>query len=176
MGFSVDYNKATEGIGLIPPGTYETVVREPHLDMTKKTQEVYISIPLVIRNDIAQPFQNSILWYGMRQKKNNPDAADMACDGYSAKMIHTMARAAGLSNGKAYASIEDWLKDLHGKLIRISVKHRTENGKTFYDYGFPEQTKYPHSNHAMKPRAQQSSGTQVVPPGFTQVQEDELPF
>jgi hypothetical protein len=183
MAFSVDYNKATEGTGLIPPGTYETLIREPHLDMTRKTQEVYLSIPLVIRNDLAQPYQNSILWYSMRQKRKDPDAADIACDGYSAKMIHTLSRAAGLPNGKAYGSIEDWLADLDGKLIRISVKHRVENGKTFYDYGFPEQTKYTVNNHQMKPRTQQPggqaslpTGASSIPPGFTQVNEDELPF
>ena len=183
MAFSVDYNKATEGTGLIPPGTYETIIREPHLDMTRRTQEVYISIPLVIRNDITQPYQNAILWYSMRQKRNNPDAADMACDGYSAKMIHTLSRAAGLPNGKAYGRIEDWLADLNGKLIRISVKHKEENGKAFLDYGFPEQTRFPQCSHLMKPRTQQPGGqaplptsTPAVPPGFTQVNEDELPF
>ena len=182
MAFSVDYNKASEGTGLIPSGTYETIIREPHLDMTRRTQEVYISIPLVIRNDITQPYQNGILWYSMRQKRKDPDAADIACDGYSAKMIHTLSRAAGLPNGKAYGSIENWLADLHGKLIRISVKHRTENGKTFYDYGFPEQTKFTTNNHQMKLKAQHSGGQaplpvgSSVPSGFTQVNEEELPF
>jgi hypothetical protein len=87
MAFSVDYSKASEGTGLIPEGTYETVIRDAHLDLTKRSQEVYISIPMVIRNDIAQPYQNNILWYSMRQKKKDPDAADKACEGYSAKMV-----------------------------------------------------------------------------------------
>jgi hypothetical protein len=61
--------------------------------------------------------------------------------------------------------------DLKGKLIRITVRHKTDNGKTFYDFGFPEKTKYPACNHTFKQKAQPN-----IPAGFTQVNEDELPF
>lgn len=172
-GFSVNYDQASDG-NLISPGVYETIIREPHLDEYKGVP--YLSIPLVIRNDIPQKHKNNYIWYSMRLKKN-PEPADMACGGFSVKMIQTLSKAAGLPNGKSYAGLQDWLNDLNGRLIRMEVKRHIWEGKEKVDFGFPQATQYPTCNHVMRSNnAAAQVNSPNIPAGFTQVSNEEVPF
>lgn len=172
MAFQTNYDNT---FSLADPGTYEGIVHGAKIALGKDGTSEYLSIPLVVRNDVQQPAHNKILWYAIR-KKNTPTAQDNACDGYSAAQINTLSRAAQLPNGKSYGSLLEWLGDLEGKPIRMPVGHREYNGKTQYDFGYPEATKFPECRHVMK----QSGNGNVIPSGplagYTQVDNEELPF
>ena len=193
MGFNIDYSQASQG-GRIAPGTYECIIKDPH-EAASRAGSPYLSIPMVIRNDLEQKYKNAIIWYAIR-KKHVPTPADTALDGYSAKQIAILSRAVKLPNGKHYSCISEWLKDLDRKLLRMEVKplRINESGQEQQDYGFPAQTQCPYCSHVMKERtAAVPSPAEVPPPagilspagvlpplktpdGFTQVDEDDLPF
>ena len=127
MGFNIDYKKTQSG-GTIPAGTYEAVVKSAFEDVAK-TGTVGISMPMIIRNDVEQPYRNAHVWHKLWKKKE-PNADDLACGGYIATQINALSKAVGFENDKHFESLEEWMNSLTGLPLRITIIHDGEfNGK-----------------------------------------------
>lgn len=171
MSFNVDHSQANS---LLPEGEYECII-EFARQTTTRMGTPYINIPLIIRKDVADnPKKAGKIFHSLWMKKE-PTPADNACDGYSAKQIQTLSKAAGLPNGKGYASIDDWCNDLAGKLIRVTVYHAEYNGNVNARVSWTNETKYP--NVIAEDTETQ---TALQGEGFTPIQgsfaDDDVPF
>lgn len=178
MSFEVNHNEASTGGGIIPTGEYEVIIKSAIEDCSK-SGTMFINVPLIIRNDVEQPFKNAYIWHKIWQLKQ-PSDADIACGGYSSKGIQNLSKAAGLQNGKKYDDLEAWGDDLKGKLLRVNVKHEEYNGETQVKVRYVNETKEPVCNHVFKSAAGQPA---TVPEdnnnfGFYPINEDDedLPF
>ncbi|MDF3000549.1 MAG: hypothetical protein K0Q48_668 [Bacillota bacterium] len=168
MGFSVNHNEASKGGGLIPEGEYEVIIKEAFLDVTKGGT-AFINIPMIVRNDVEQPYQGAYLWHSLWRRKE-PTDGDLACDGFSIKQIQTLSKAAGLENGKQYADLSDWSLDLKHKPLRITVKHEDYNNKTSAKVGYINETKVGTVKHQFK-------SADLAPTGMEEIDEDDdMPF
>jgi len=172
--FEVKHEEASSGGGVMPVGEYEVIVKSA-LEDVFKSGTIYINVPLIVRNDIEQPYKNAIIWHSICQVKE-PKDADKACGGFSSFGIQSISKAANLQNGKKYAGLNEWCEDLKGKLIRVTVKHEEFNGGTQVKVKYTNETKYPTCNHVYKTAAANSSAPsakgQAPKPGSL----DELPF
>lgn len=167
MAFAVNHKEA--GDGLRPKGEYECIIREARQTTTQNGTPC-ISIPLIVRNDVSNPSRGTIfhnLWM-----KKEPTAADNACEGYSAKQIQSISKAAGLPNGKTYTGINEWCDDLKGKLLRITINHEEYKGKTNARVQWINETKHPDCKHIY------DAPTQLDAEGFTELDSDpnDVPF
>lgn len=165
MGFSVNHEEASSGATLIPEGEYEVVIKAAFEDTTKKGT-VYINIPLIVRNDVEQKFQNAYIWHALWKRKE-PTAEDRGCGGYSTKQIQTLSKMAGLENGKKYEGLEDWCDDLKHRMIRITVKHEEYNGNVSAKVGYVNESKHQKLKHQFKT-------TGIIPEGFEEIKGDDL--
>lgn len=176
MSFEVNHSQAGSG-GIIPEGEYEVIIKSALEDATQGGT-MYINVPLVIRNDIEQPYKNAYIWHKIWQLKQ-PKPADLACGGYSSWGIQNISKAAGLENGKKYDDLGDWGDDLKGKLIRVTVKHDQYNGNTQVNVKYVNETKAPDCKHEYKNQeSTQATQQEQNPVGdFYPIDaEDDLPF
>lgn len=125
MGFGVDYSKAPSGS--VDIGWYEAIIKTAEEGATQNGAP-YINVVLTVRNDVDQPCQDGTIYYPM-YLKSNPSDDDLACNGYSAKQIQGLSRAAELPNGKQYSSIQGWCDELVNRPVRIEVYPDEYEGK-----------------------------------------------
>lgn len=155
---SVDHSKAQQGQFTPEPGLYECVIASAKLATTRNGAE-HISLTLEIRDDVPQDGQgesfNWPLW-----KKKQPRPSDPA--GFHAGTIHSISRVVGLENGKSYDTIDDWLRAIIRKPIRVEVRHEEFNGRTQARVSYCFETEHPNLSAAAQ--------------GFVQVDDEELPF
>lgn len=118
MAFETNYQS---NMDIIPEGFYECVIKSVYEDTTKGGK-VYINVPLVVRNDIDQKFQEAYIWHSI-WKKREPTERDLAVNGYAAFGINSLSQAARLKEGTHFESIEDWMEALKGLPIRVEIKH-----------------------------------------------------
>ena len=167
MSFGVDYSKA--GAGLIPEGKYEAIIKEAYLSQSRNDTPC-ISMPMVIRNDIEQPCQNRVIYHSLWKRKE-PTQEDAAVDGYSFKQIQGISKAAGLQNGKKYASLDEWADDLHHRCVNVEVTHEEFNKRMNARAAWinaPEINTV--CKHVFK---SEDTDTAALPPAD---EDDELPF
>lgn len=169
MSFNVDHSQASS---LLPEGEYECIIKFARQTATPKGIP-FIDIPLIIRKDVENPKKGGKIYHSLWMK-NEPTQADMACDGYSAKQIQSLSKAAGLPNGKAYASIDDWCNDLAGKLIRVTVYHSEYKGKVNVRVRWANETQYPNviAEDAETQTVLQDEGFMPIQGSF----DDDVPF
>ncbi|MCL2461382.1 MAG: DUF669 domain-containing protein [Defluviitaleaceae bacterium] len=182
MGFAVNYKNADNSI--IPEGYYEVVVLSAFEDAKKNSASVFINMPLVVRNDVEQPEKNKRIFFSI-YKKAEPTANDAAHGGYPANQIDKLSKAAGLSNGKQYDSLEQWLEDMEHKPLRVKVFHDEYKGATYAKVEIFAKnndgvtpTKFPDVKHAYK--TEDAAGAKTsAPAGFTaaaEINDDDIPF
>jgi len=183
MGFKVDYSNANSGG--VPAGVYEAVILAAFEDLSKTNKE-FINMPLIVRNDVEQPCKNQRIFHRI-YKKVDPTQNDAAHGGYPATQIDSISKAAGLANGKQYASLEEWLKDLERRPLRVKVKHEDYNGATMIkvdvfaaDGSGITATRFPDVKHVYKDDSGAGAGAAAKPlAGFTAaaaVDDDDIPF
>lgn len=166
MAFGINHEQATQG-GLIPEGEYEVIIHAAHEDATGGGT-IYFSIPLIVRNDVEQPYKNAFIWHALWKRKE-PTAADMACGGYGNGQIQMISKAAGLENGRKFEDLRDWGNALRGRLLRVTVKHEEYQGKVNARVAYVNSTKRPNCNHQFKDKKN--------PEIFREVEsDDDLPF
>lgn len=159
MGFKINYNDTWDN-GNVEPGYYEIIVKDAKEEKNEKTGTIYINMPLVIRNDIAdQKFKNAFIWHKMYRKKDTHE--------YIGSQINSIAKALQLPDGKEYASLDELLFDFIGHSALVKVTNEDYKGRDYLKVQSWMPTKYPQCNHQWKDAsegggsAQGSWGTEV---------------
>lgn len=165
MGFGVNYDEASAG--LLPAGIYECLIDTAKKTVTQNGTPV-IDVRMIIRNDVEKNQRKNARIYHSLWMRKEPTAADNACEGFSAKQIQSLSKAAGLPNGKAYESIDQWCEDLPGKLVLVTTEHETYKDKPRSKVRWVNETKHPECKHV------RSQG----PQDFVEADEDDgdVPF
>lgn len=164
----VNYSEAND---LLPEGEYECIIRQVALDVTRGGTE-YIDIPLIIRNDVERnPRRGGIIFHKLWRRKE-PTAADKACNGFSAKQIQSLSKAAGLPNGKSYPDMEEWMADLAGRLVRATVYHEEYKGVEQAKVSWVNQTREPICKHVYNGAAPAPDGPELQ----EMDNEEDVPF
>ena len=120
MGFKANQSEAVQGSELKPEGDYECIITSCE-ERTTRNGATGLNFSLVIRNDIAeQKYKNAYLFHTLWKRKE-PSEADMQVNGYSFGQVMALGKATGLPDGKDYESLEAYLQDLNGLVIRSQV-------------------------------------------------------
>lgn len=140
MGFmTVDHSKAQQGRYLPPEGIYECLIKEVKFDTTKGGTE-YLHISLEVRDDVQQEGQGeSIDWPVWRKKE--PTRNDPA--GFPAGTIQHISRVVKFDNGVNFETIDDWMKALTKKPIRVEIKHDEYQGNVRAKVAYVYETEAP---------------------------------
>ena len=85
----------------------------------------YLDIRFRIRKDFQQEFQNNIIFYRIFAKKEDGK--------YPVASIMNLAKASGIPDGTKFSSLEDYLNQLEGKALKVTVKNEKSEwqGKTY---------------------------------------------
>lgn len=166
MAFQINHSAAFD---TIPEGDYEFVITSCRINATRGGTE-YIDVQMTIRNDVAQAQQNRVVYNPIWRAKN-PAAEDTACDGFRARDINQLSRAAALENGKSYTGIDEWCADLVGKAVRATVYHDEYNGNVNARVRRMSKTNFPEIQH----RAQGFGAAPAAPTQVTTTEEN-CPF
>lgn len=164
-GFTTDYKDIGNENTPIPEGEYEAIIRNAQERTTQKGGS-FLSLSIVIRNDVQQDCHNRYIFENMF-RKNEPSQADKQVQGYSFKRLMQIARAAKLPAGKAYETVQELCRDLLQKPVRITVYHDTYNSKVNVRVKYFDCTSFPQVNHIWKEQ-QTHADIQAPPsdPGF----------
>lgn len=185
MGFKMNSSAAEQG-SIKPEGVYECIIASAEERVTKNGAKG-LNLALVIRNDVEQKFKNGYIFHTL-WKRRQPTAEDMQVNGYGFGQIMALGKAAGLTDGKEYAGLEDFIADLMKRPVRVTLKHDEYNGKIQEKVDYLNPTAWPEVRHVMKsnsinsaapaaPRAEQFAAAPVTPAGFAEVtNDDDLPF
>ncbi|WP_285117648.1 DUF669 domain-containing protein [Lactococcus petauri] len=121
--FEIDYEKASE-FGNIADGTYEVLI-EYSMEKTTPKGADYLDIPMRIRSDFDQAHKNSLIFHKIWQKKEDGK--------YPQGSIMNLAKQSGIPDGTKFKSLDDYLKMLEGKALKVTVKNETSEyqGKTY---------------------------------------------
>ena len=121
--FTIDYSQAKE-FGAIADGTYEVTIDLAKQDATQGGAD-YLDIRFRIRKDFQQEFQNNIIFHRIFAKKEDGK--------YPVASIMNLAEAAGIPDGTKFTSLEDYLNQLEGKALKVTVKNEKSEykGKTY---------------------------------------------
>lgn len=117
-GFSLDFEDVFEG--RIQDGTYEVIVSNVKEDATPGGAE-FIDMVLVVRNDIEQKYQNTLIFHKIWKSKETGK--------FNQKSFNTIGAALQLQNGKQYGSLNDLLEDFVMKTCRVTVKNEESEYK-----------------------------------------------
>ena len=166
MAFQINHSAAFD---VIPEGDYEFVITSCRINATRGGTE-YIDVQMTIRNDVAQSQQNRVVYNPIWRAKN-PAAEDVACDGFRARDINQLSRAAALENGKSYTGIDEWCADLVGKAVRATVYHDEYNGNVNARVRRMSKTNFPDIQHRV-----QGFGAAPAAPAQVTTTEENCPF
>lgn len=169
MTFSTNY---TENPNLIPAGTYETVIRSAKETYTKGGT-LHIELALVVRNDVDQPQKDRFI-YTQIWKKKVPTLDDMKSNGYTFK-LQQISRLAGIPNGKSFATFDEWLHELEGKPLCVTVEHQTYEGNLYARVIEEHETAFPDVKHVFPSILSTPDADMNAETKFTDV-DDDLPF
>ncbi len=164
--FAVDHKAAESDI--LPKGEYECIIVSANQTVNHNGTPV-IHIALKIRDDIENPGSGAI-FYDLWMRRN-PTEADQACEGWSAKQIQKLSKAAGLPNGKNYESIANWCEDLPCRAVRVTLGHGEWNGHINAEVKWVNETRFP-----LKPGSvplRDNREPDFIPPAED---DDDLPF
>ena len=145
-------------------GVYEGLITGYEYKETQKGRK-YISLNIVIRNDIEQKFKNSNLFYSIWTTQK-PDVKTI--EGYVLFNIATVAKACGLPEKIDANSLDELLSMFIKKPVRVTVEQGEYNGKTYANINKIEQSTYTIINHKFK--------TEEAPQGFAPVSNNDIPF
>lgn len=166
MAFTTSYEN--KGKNLLPEGTYEAVCTQC-VESATKGGTLYLQLRLLVRDDIKQPSAGAVHFEAVFKKKQ-PDTADQAVGGYSAKRIMQISEAFGIPSGTRFDSLEDWCSCLLGRHAKMVIAHDTYNGeKNARVKWFNASSLQPYR------KAEEELPTKEELP-FEEVELDDLPF
>lgn len=172
MSFKVNHDEAKIN-SIMPEGEYEVILAGAKEDETQGGT-VYISVPMVVRNDIEQPYKNAFIWHAIWHMKT-PSQSDADVGGYNSREIQSISKAVCFDNGTEFDSLEAWMDALKSCLCRVTVKHELYNGEPRVKVKRCESTQYPECTHVIK---EKSNGipAATTPKFETLKDDDDLPF
>lgn len=149
MGFKNDFSQANNGNNIKPEGDYECIITAIE-EKTTKNGKTKLGVQLVIRNDIeGQKYGNAMLFYDIWKKKE-PTQMDMQVGGFGFGQLMALGKAAGLPDGKDYASLKEYCEDLLNKCVIAHMEHEDYNGSTQERVRWLNPTKHPDCKHTFK--------------------------
>ena len=173
MQFTTNY-KNNERNDLFPAGQYEMIITRIKHDATKKGTE-YISISMVVRNDLDQALPNTngkahnryythFMW--PNRETGDFELGDM----------QYVFEAAGIPEGTEINSFEELTKQLVNKPVRLKIgvytpKDGGETRNSTWPNNF-DKTKFPQVQHVFKKKAQ----TTTQPDVGAGITDSDLPF
>ncbi len=131
---------------LKPEGDYEVLISKVHIDVAKSGTE-YISIPMTIRKDVDQPYQNAKIFYSLWKRKE-PSALDMEVEGYSFDQLMRVCEAVGIPAGTSFEGLEDILNQISWKQVICHLRHNEYNGQKQEQVHYLKKTEHPTSVQA----------------------------
>lgn len=167
MAFQINHSAAFD---IVPEGDYEFIISSCRTNATRGGTE-YIDVQMTVRNDVAQNQQNRVVYHAIWRAKT-PAPEDAACDGFRARDINQLSRAAALENGKSYSGLDEWCADLVGKPVRATVYHDDYNGNVSARIRRMNKTTYPEVQH--RAQAYGAAPTQAPAAGVTV--DNDCPF
>ena len=105
---------------VVAEGEYEVVIKVATQDAAAKSGTEFLNIQMQIRSDIEQPHKNQMIFYSIWHLKN-PAPSDPG--GFSGRNIQQMSKAVLIPTGAQIATLDDWLKLITGRPVRVKVKH-----------------------------------------------------
>ena len=163
MGFTNDYSKAQDNYGIKPEGDYEVIIVQAEERQTKGGK-TGLHLSMVIRNDVDQKYKDGYLFHSLWKRKQ-PTDADLQVKGYGFSQIMALGKAAQLPDGKNYASLEDFLKDLIGKPVRAHLSHEEYKGEKQERISWMNPTGFPEIRHIMKKKKPDVTADTYAKPG-----------
>ncbi len=164
----IDYRNLNDD--LIPEGKYEVVIKSANIDVTPGGTE-YISIYLVVRNDVEQAYKNKYIFYHLWKKKE-PNEMDKTCNNFSAKQLFRLCRAVGIPEGKEFKNLDEMLSEIVKKPLLVGIIHEVYNDKKQQKVSFTAATNFPECKHEFKKDNEKTENKSVA----ITVDEDDLPF
>ena len=159
--FEVNHDDAQSGNSLMKEGDYEIIVKQAFENATKGGT-VYISIPLIVRNDVDQQYKNKHIFHSVWKSKDTGE--------YNTGMLNTICKALKIPNGTKFKDLEELLAALVGKTAMVTIKHKEYNGEKQENVAYWNETKFPECKHVFK-------NNEAVQTGFFPVEsDDDLPF
>ena len=153
----IDHEKAQQGRYMPPEGSYECLIKMAKYNMTRNGTE-YLHIALLVRDDVEQEgMGESIDWSVWR--KRSPGRHDP--DGFAAGTIQHISKVVGFENGMEFATIDDWMRALKGRTVRVEIKHEEYNDRVRARVAYSYETEHP----------EVKSGSDFAP-----VDDEDLPF
>jgi len=155
---TVNHEKGQNGRWLAPEGFYECIINSAKITQTGKGKD-YLQIILGVRADVEQEGAGEVIdwpvWKRREPTKNDPG-------GFPAGTIHYLSRVAGILNGQNFETIDDWMRAITKKPIRVEIRQVVYNGD------IRARVAYIYDSQARVPSLQSQ--------GFIEVKDDDLPF
>lgn len=148
--------------GLMKPGEYECIVTDIRESATKGGTP-YVSVDLVVRNDVEQEYRNKHIWDSLWLSEK---AAPI-----SAKKINAIDKALKMPEAE-YADYTEWGQACAGKpcRIRVSIQPARDGYEARERIDWYRETTAPEVAHVWKAKPQPNEA-------FTPVKaDDDLPF
>ena len=161
MAFRTNSSKANEGsFSLKDEGYYEVLIENYKVSQTQNGKQ-HIGFRYVIRNDVQQKYQNGLIFHSVWKKKE-PNEDDMQVEGFHFGQLMAIAQAARIPDNQEFAGLDEFLKALCGKAVKVHLYHDDWNDKFYEKIDLHQPTEYPEIKHKAKPAA--SAGTYAAQP------------
>lgn len=155
---TVDHRHAMQGRWLAPEGFYECLIMGVKFDRTSKGTD-FIKITLNVRADVQQEGAGEIIDWPL-WKRREPTPKDP--EGFHYNIIQQISRVTGLHNGQNFDTVEDWMRALGNKPIRVEIQHEKYNEETHAKVAYIYESQAPVPSLKVQ--------------GFVEVKDEELPF
>lgn len=157
---------------LLEPGTYEAVVKYAGEGATRAGNPC-INLTMVLRNDVDQLGRNRYIWDSLYPRKpENRTEDDKKCEGYSAKRIASISKAASFETGTNFSTVQAWCEALKNCCLRITIEHETYNEKTREVVKWYNETKLSPCRHNFDGKAPEPAEK----PKKVESKEEDVPF
>ena len=152
MAFRTNNSKASEGnFSLKDEGYYEVIIDSAETKTIQSSGKQCVSLTYIIRNDVQQKYQNGIIFHSV-WKKQEPNEDDMQVGGYNFGQLMAIASAAKLPDNQEFAGLDDFLKALCGRAMKVHLYHDDYNDKFYEKIDLHQPTEYPEIKHKEKPK------------------------
>lgn len=175
MAFRTNTAEAREGgdFKLKPEGDYEVVIDNAEVATTRNGKE-NIRLVYVIRDDVNQKYQNGLIFHSIWKKSQGyQNDSDMSIGGFNYAQLMTVVKAARLPDGKEYATLDELLGELKGKLLRVHLFHDDFNDKYYEKVDRHMPTEYPQNKRSSRTAAPKP---EAAPVAAESSNDDDYPF